>query len=111
MQFSLRTASYWLLNYLSIYLKGPLKSDDLINILNFPEHNENHVANNFVIQSIRELENGINFFIYLFYYVFFQLCEHIFIQLFMFISQHLNLLLSRTWFYWARKSVTLHDIT
>ena len=43
----------------------------LINILKFPEHDENHVAKNFLIQSIGELENGMNFIIYLFIMSFF----------------------------------------
>ena len=40
---------------------GPLKSDDLINLLNFPENDENNTIKGFLIQSIRELENGLHF--------------------------------------------------
>ena len=45
---------------------GPLKSGDLIENLSFTDNTQNQMAKDFLIQSIKELENGVfNFFLVL----------------------------------------------
>jgi hypothetical protein len=85
---------------------GPLKSDDLIKSLKFPENDENRLAKEFLIQSIMELENVL--YIQYIENVHFQI-SRAFIIFLGFTT--CKLLLSRAWFFWAGKVSTLHDIT
>ena len=46
---------------------GPLTSDDLVEILKFPDNDENQMAKEFLTQATRQLEDGLIFFCLLIY--------------------------------------------